>query len=685
MEINHLDINKVREEKLKENEYKKQYNEIKEYENNNELKVSLINIDSGYRNKIPFNIIDLKQNLLESNPLFTLENSYEIKVMIKKHYFNVGDHIMLENITGNSVILTDSLYFINNFDYCMIKYENHHYNNIKNINELNKQVNIMFYEDFNNKYRLIGNIPINSIIGYKYIYTKNEIIIDSNILIDLENNLNISEDEIDKNFLFIKLPFSYSKGNNNIFTDFYNFNSIVKIDFLEIGGIPLQYLNANYPIDNNKYQSKQYITRIDENYIYFNSSIIANYSSKSGGNNIIVGKIIKSIDGYPNANDYVIELKKSFTNVVRIEILTTEIPFIDFNIKNNINTKKNKLYWKYLEDGDYIYNISIDEGFYNVDALSNILTSKMNSIERIISTSNSKIYNLFEVEINKNTQEVTFLSYQLENLPNSLLIEKDENLQGAFKMTITQANNLIQIGDKITISESNNIGDIPASIINTEHIVYEVNNFNNKYSVIILLDISIDNINTTGNGGPNIKIKIPARTSLLFNYPDTIGEVLGFKNPGKENSITPFNHINSNFKNYIVPNIYDEIGNSNIPNNLLNISNNNYYMTMFLNNYEGIITNSNINQENMFSKILMAGNTGDVMFNTFVNSPLEFDIPISLISQFNIKFYFPDGTKPEFRNYEHSFTLRITEKINKPFNTQIDTTNMNYLDSLVMK
>ena len=93
----------------------------------------------------------------------------------------------------------------------------------------------------------------------------------------------------------------------------------------------------------------------------------------------------------------------------------------------------------------------------------------------------------------------------------------------------------------------------------------------------------------------------------------------------------------------------------------------------------------NINQENMFSKILMAGNTGDVMFNTFVNSPLEFDIPISLISQFNIKFYFPDGTKPEFRNYEHSFTLRITEKINKPFNTQIDTTNMNYLDSLVMK
>ena len=108
-------------------------------------------------------------------------------------------------------------------------------------------------------------------------------------------------------------------------------------------------------------------------------------------------------------------------------------------------------------------------------------------------------------------------------------------------------------------------------------------------------------------------------------------------------------------------------------------------MAMYLNNYEGIITNSNINQENIFSKILMAGNTGDILFNTFVNSPLEFDIPIPTISQFSIKFYYPDGTKPDFRNFEHSLTLRITEKHTKPFNTEIDTTKQTYIDTLISK
>jgi hypothetical protein len=688
MEINNINIDEYKKTELKKYNEAKDIKNITEYQNNEELKVSLVNIDSSFRNRIPSNIIDLKKDILDNDPIYTTKNSFEIKVNIRDHNYSVGDNITIENIVNKEFILSDSLYLIENFDYCLIKLNNHNLNKIENLNEIDIKIYIESYDTFDNSYRVLGNIPINSIFTYNIVYIYNNLTIRSSILNFILNNLNINETQLNENYLFIQLPFEYSKNNklnnNIVYTNFYNLKSILKVRFMDIGGIPIEYLNANYPIDYNKFQSKQYIHKVEKDYIYFNSKIKANYNDKSGGNKIIVGKIVKSIDGYPNANDYVIELKKSFTNVVRIELLTSEMPFIDFNIKNNINFRKNKLYWQYYEDGDYVYSIIIDEGFYNVDSLIDTLTTSMNRIERISSTQNNKIYNLFEITINKNTQEVNFIAFQFELLPNSLSIFIDENLQGAFKLTITHPNNFVQVGDTITISDATAIGDIPASLINTNHIVFEVDTFNNTYSVIIPQDITGDDLNLSGSGGSNVKLRIPSRVSFLFDRQDTIGEILGFKNTGSPNSITPFLHITSNFNDYVLPNVYDEIGNLNTSNNLLNLTNNYYYMMMYLNNYEGVITNGNLNEDNIFSKILMAGNTGDILFNTFVNSPLEFDIPISTISQFDIKFYYPDGSKPDFRNFNHSFTLRITEKISKPHNTEINTTKFNYISSLII-
>mgnify|MGYP003993124405 FL=1 len=104
-------------------------------------------------------------------------------------------------------------------------------------------------------------------------------------------------------------------------------------------------------------------------------------------------------------------------------------------------------------------------------------------------------------------------------------------------------------------------------------------------------------------------------------------------------------------------------------------------LLLYLNDYEGIITNNEF--DNAFSKILLTGVTGDIMFNTFVNSPLEFEIPINSINQFKIKFLYPDGTMPDFRNFDHSFTLRITEKITKPINTRINPNNYSYHEGLI--
>ena len=103
-------------------------------------------------------------------------------------------------------------------------------------------------------------------------------------------------------------------------------------------------------------------------------------------------------------------------------------------------------------------------------------------------------------------------------------------------------------------------------------------------------------------------------------------------------------------------------------------------MLLYINDYEGIMTNVNI--KNAFSKILMMGNSGDIMFNTFINSPLEFDIPVSSMDEIKVSFIYPDGTQPDFRNFEHSFTLRITERQSKPARTGLSSHKMTYIEGL---
>jgi hypothetical protein len=60
--------------------------------------------------------------------------------------------------------------------------------------------------------------------------------------------------------------------------------------------------------------------------ITFNSSTIALFTETNGGNKILIGKVLNIIEGYPNANNYTLNLKKNFTDVIRLELVSTEIP-----------------------------------------------------------------------------------------------------------------------------------------------------------------------------------------------------------------------------------------------------------------------------------------------------------------------------------------------------------------------
>ena len=661
------------------------YNKIQDYMNNYDYKTSYINVDSRFRNINPQNVVEMLHNYLPSNPISTFKDEFRIRVNINlnENSFNVGDKIVLQNIIKTPIILNNAIYLINNYNYYMVNMDNH---NIKYSYSIvdNYKVNVENYEPLTLDDRLIGNIPINSLLGLHSIniYNNDEIFLPNVIKNIILTELNISTTQLTENYFFIKLPFNYVNVNQTnsttVYPAFNNVNKIFSFTFNNIGAINLYYLNANYPINNTQYQAYHEISLVSDTFIEFNAPAIGYYNETNGGSNIIIGKVISLIEGYPNINNYTINLKKNFTDVYSIELVSTEFPYVS----NNITNLNNKLYWKYLEDGDYIYSIEIAPGFYYLDSLVSILKTKMNLIERVYSTTNNIVYTEFDIEYNSNSSEFKFYSYKTDLNPYSLSLEQDLSLGSqVLKLIIKQKGNYVAIGDTITINNADDIGDISSTLINKTHTVYSINVEASTYTVILITNQFLQTINLSGDGGAKTTIRTPVLTSFLFNYSDTIGYLLGFKYVGTSTSITPYAHINSNMKEYIYPTIYNSVGERTISNNYFNFQEMNYYILMYLNDYENVFTINNFN--NAFAKILMKGNQGDTLYNTYVkHSPLIFDIPLKTLNELKISYLYPDGSSPDFRNLEHSFTLKVVERLSKPTRTGLNSMKMNYLDTL---
>jgi len=664
------------EAKQKKYEYELLKQNQNKFFNKVELKVQLLNIDSRFRNKIPKNIYTTDNMILPENPVYTTKDSNIIRINYPNHSFSVGDSIIVQNVTGRTKILTNSLYFFDNFPYMIINYANHtvpldylaHYNTY--------EIEITIINDIGTN-TVYNNIPINMITGIFNISLPSIVNKSIEITPQILQYFNVNNaSDMDNDFIFIELPYSFIAK-----TGFYYIPSdVFKFAFLNIGGIPIAYINADYPIDYKKYHENQQITSIDSDNIYFISDVVASSTSRGGNSNVQVMLITNTLPGYPDANSYTIFLKKSLNNVVRIELISSEIPYIDYLVKNNVN---NKLYWKHLDDGSAIYTTSIPEGNYDGPNLISNIQTALNNVPRIGSTIQNPIYNIFTVTMNEFTQTVTFIAFKNTNLPNSLsasLVEID-NVKYVM-LTVQHPGNLVQVNDTVVISGAAKIGTIiGTTYLNKAQTVYQVNTTNQTYTILLAPLKQITNasvIDLTGNGGPGTVIQTNARVSFIFTSSDTLGSILGFKDVGQPNAITPYSSQVSNINSYILSSELTNVGTSGNYKSILNFSGSNNYILMYINDYECVINNSN--QPSSFAKILLSGNPGNVLFNTFVNYPLEFDFPIVTITELNFKFTYPDGTLVDFRNIDHSFTLRITEKTGTPYKTGLNSKDTSFYE-----
>jgi hypothetical protein len=678
----YLDNNQIFNEKVKNFEKNKLEEQIKSFNNQTILKTKLLNIDSAYRNKIPKNIYSSTNIKLVNNPIQTTKNSDIICINYPTHKFKLSDRIIIQNVQGKNKTLSNSLYFFNNFEYLFINFSSHNIStDFLNYNTSYK-ILIEIINDIGS-IALYGNIPINAITGIFNVTLPSLVNNEKLIPLDILKILNVDNVyNLDKDWLLIKLPFNFIINGSTYFIPI----DVFKISFLSIGGIPLEYINADFPITFEKLQGYHEIINLDSSNIYIKIPNIALNNDFGGGENIQIMLIHKTIEGFPNANDYKITLKQNFTNVIRIELISTEFPYIDYLITSRGINKNNKLYWKNYDDGNFIYEVELPEGNYDSTNLISIILNSINNVQNINSTLENPIYNIFEINLDSFTQEITFSSFKENKLPNSLncSLISINNIKYV-KLTIYHKGNFVEKEDTIIISNAIKIGTIiDSNFLNKGHKVYEINITDQTYSVLIgplnqitnLTDFSLD-----GNGGPTIIIKTKSKFCFLFDRQDTVGKILGFKNVGEKNAITAFKTTISNFDTYIQSTKLNFVGDIDDKSDILNLAGKYYYILMYLNDFECIL--NSFNQPAAFAKILMSGVPGDIMFNTFIIYPLEFDFPIPSLDELSVKFTYPDGTLVDFRNINHSFTLRIIEKTIALYNTGKNSKDTTFLDTFI--
>ncbi len=674
MEFKNYDANEIESYK---NKYKEFYDKKKSLDDGMKqvkLQTSLLNVDSISRNLNPKNITENNNIVLSDNPISTKIGDNTVKIKYPKHNFNVGDFISINNIKSFEKTLSNSLYLIDNVDYLIINIPEHGIpSNYKDyVDEINIDFTLISTPDSN----FYNSIPINMILGLQKIVTWDEFTRNfTTSFIDGISLFNTQTSEYNsKNYIFTKLEFSFTSSTSNLF----RIQDVYKIRFLNLNGIPLNQLNSDYPINFDRSQGYQEITSIETDFIYFTAKSKAYKTSSDGGENITISKITKSIAGFPNAGEFILQLRKNFTNIVRIEIVSSEFPFSDYMVRDKLN---NKLYWQHLDDGDTIYSISIPSGNYNSTNLIDTIKERINKVTRVSSTPENRINNIFEIEIDTFTNKIEFKAFANTLLPNSIsdsLITL--NNKQFTKLDIKHPRNFVNVDDEITISNAESVGNIPKIAINKTHIVYSVNRIDSTYS-ILLEPFSAVTGTTNTKGGPSVRVKSAAKVRFLFNYKDTLGNLLNFPNPGDQYSVTKFNSVITNFDDYVYNTDLDSVGNKKNDTNFIQLTGSTNYWLLYLNDIESVILSSDL--PNCFAKILLPGTQGDIMFNSFVNNPVEFETPIPTLSELNIKVTDSLGNIVDFENTNFSFTLKIFELVSIPRNTGKLPQNTSFLKEYI--
>ena len=623
-------------------------------------------VDSRERKASPINILDTKLKYLPNNALTTINGQSYIDVTLEKHGFLKGDLIILQNAKSSVYQYKGGIELTNNSYYVKVTHLNHGLGSLIST-DYDFEIELSGVQGNNNKYK-IGNIPISIINGIHKIYLTSDII-------------NVASDD----YYFIKLDTLTSLSTTTV-TDT---TSNIVIKFRNLNGLPLNVINANYPLTKDQLYGHHIVEKI-LNTNSFRISVkdyTAKKTGSGGGSNMYVSLITSIVEGFPNPNYYKIHLKSQILNVSRVRILNTNFPNNPKLIEKGINSK---LYWEVLDNSGIIYNISIETGNYTALTLKSAIETKINETEFIplqdaIQTSGKATINnsnkfVSSVTINQSTSIFNVIIYKTVSLQNGIYkLNIADIIDTNKRIEVTHPNHGLVAGQEVIISGAIATESIPASVLNQSFTIEKVIDAN-TYQIKLPIYNEDTSVTAANGGGLEVVLKIPIKIRMFFDKSDTLGNVLGFTRVGDPVAVTPFGFYVANNKPYANDNFIDSIGNTikydsvedTIQNNDIVLDCPNYFIMTcdILNNrYKNVTTDIN----NAFAKITVTGDHTEVICDQFTQLVEYFDKPIDVITDVLFTFKKYDGSDWNFYGKEHSFVLEFTETISTLSQGSYDT------------
>jgi hypothetical protein len=564
----------------------------------------------------------------------------------------------------------------------------------------------------------VGNIPINFLNKTHIIYlteTDAQANLDGDVLtndIPNETDFYIQLDRpYQQNVANIVQPFS-----SNVFevTTYTRPVSDISINFKHYGGIPNRNINAEYPLGPLADAGYRIVDNVlnlgDRVFVTIELNRQGLLNTEFGGECIELAFVEEEDPGFPQPNEYTVNLDLLYYRVAMIKMVNSQFPITQKAFNDGLTGAQcnNRFYWQNLEDGDITYVVEVETGDYTAESFVAELESKVNAVERFDQDISRGINNFMRFSIDDNIDLFTaeaFTSYvsvsepfvsqveftdinttgSPENLdpenayyiyPNGYFIDFPDTDPSCrcIRVKINHNNHGLERFDTINITNAINYGNISADILNGTHTITNVVDDNNY-------DIVLHNVNDivpddpSNAGGYNVNILIPIKFRLRFDFDDTVGDNLGFRSVGFATSITEYDTIITNNVLYEDEDILNVIRlDKGVDPSTLDLS------TVSIRNAITLIGPSylliecqelnNISNKgkikNIFYKINLQDNrtsneiTRDPMaYDTYSNNAIYFTEPLKLLSKLTFKFYTPDGDLYDFNGKDHSFMLEI--------------------------
>lgn len=359
-------------------------------------------------------------------------------------------------------------------------------------------------------------------------------------------------------------------------------------------------------------------------------------------------------DGSAGQNLY--QYVKSIGDYIEAKINLSNALILNFSVKKpsdklNYTTIKRSIGSSFTFDGvmyDSLNNImsktnhGLNQGDIIVtDQLINFVLDgaiKVYVVSEIISDDEVRIVPNNKIKIIYDNIMINFTPGSYNYLSDDDIIDITTS-DNSTNMIVNHPNHGLAKNTQIRISNSHSVGRVPYNIINKNHIISKIidqHNYLVKLDPYTSLDVPYDSMS-------EILITYPDRFQLLFNYADTIGDILSFPNVGQPNAITDFSYKISNADS------------NNRPKQLKMTGEDYFYLCC-----EELSTGKYIGDiPNVIAMIKLTDMPGTVIYDSFVQFQSAFNPPLPSVYKLSIKALCKDGMPFDFNGLDHTMTIML--------------------------